>query len=62
MMIIGFPRAALIALIKRKRVFITPNGSTVIEPFNKLVVIAEDAESLKLVHECLYYQGKTSQT
>ena len=50
---LGFPRAALIALIKRKGVFITPNGSTVIEPFDKLVIIAENAESLKLVYECL---------
>jgi cell volume regulation protein A len=50
---LGFPRAALIALIKRKGVFITPNGSTVIEPYDKLVIIAENAESLKLVHECL---------
>ncbi len=50
---IGFPRAALIALIKRKGSFITPNGSTVIEPHDTLVIIAENAESLKLVHECL---------
>jgi cell volume regulation protein A len=50
---LGFPRAALIALIKRRGVFITPNGSTVIEPYDKLVIIAENAESLKLVHECL---------
>ena len=59
---LGFPRAALIALIKRKGVFVTPNGSTVIEPFDKLVIIAENAESLRLVHECLDYQGKASQT
>jgi len=50
---IGFPRAALIALIKRKGKFITPNGSTLIEPNDTLVIIAESAESLKLVHECL---------
>jgi cell volume regulation protein A len=50
---LGFPRAALIALIKRKGVFITPNGSTVIEPGDKLVIIAENAESLSLVHKCL---------
>jgi cell volume regulation protein A len=50
---IGFPRAALIALIKRKGRFITPNGSTVIEPNDTLVIIAENTESLRLVHECL---------
>ena len=55
---LGFPRAALIALIKRKGVFITPNGSTVIEPNDTLVIIAENAESLKKVHECLDYQEK----
>lgn len=59
---LGFPRAALIALIKRKGVFITPNGSTVIEPFDKLVIIAENVESLKLVYECLDHQGKTSES
>lgn len=50
---IGFPRAALIALINRRGVFITPNRSTIIEQGDKLVIIAENAESLKLVHECL---------
>lgn len=57
---LGFPRAALIALIKRNGVFVTPNGSTVIKPFDKLVIIAENAESLKLVHECLEHRGKAS--
>ncbi len=51
---IGFPRAALIALIKRNGTFITPNGSTVIEPNDILVIIAENSESLKQVRECLY--------
>ena len=55
---LGFPRAALIALVKRKGNFITPNGSTVIEPYDKLVIIAENAESLKRVHECLDFQDK----
>jgi cell volume regulation protein A len=55
---LGFPRAALIALIKRKGSFITPNGSTMIEPYDKLVIIAENAESLKQVHECLDYKEK----
>lgn len=51
---LGFPRAALIALIKRNGTFITPNGSTVIEPNDILVIIAENSDSLKQVHECLY--------
>jgi potassium/hydrogen antiporter len=55
---IGFPRAALIALIKRRGRFITPNGSTVIEPNDTLVIIAENTESLRLVHECLDIKEK----
>lgn len=50
---LGFPRAALIVIIKREGRFITPNGSTVIEPGDRLVIIAETTESLKTVHECL---------
>ncbi|HPA87704.1 MAG TPA: potassium/proton antiporter [Bacteroidales bacterium] len=50
---LGFPRAALIALIKRKGRFVTPNGSTVIEPDDILVILAENAESLRQVHEVL---------
>jgi len=55
---LGFPRAALIAIIKRKGIFITPNGFTIIEPNDKLVIIAENSESLRLVHKCLDYQEK----
>ncbi len=55
---IGFPRAALIALIKRKGRFITPNGSTVIEPNDILVIIAENTESLRNVYECLNINEK----
>ncbi|MDP4222844.1 MAG: potassium/proton antiporter [Bacteroidota bacterium] len=50
---LGFPRAALIAIIKRNGVFITPNGTTVIKPGDKLVVIAENSESLSRVHKVL---------
>jgi cell volume regulation protein A len=50
---LGFPRAALIALIKRKGSFVTPNGSTVIEPGDVLVIVAENAESLRMAHEVL---------
>jgi potassium/hydrogen antiporter len=50
---IGFPRTALIALIKRKGSFITPNGSTVLQPDDILVIIAENADILKLVHTSL---------
>jgi cell volume regulation protein A len=50
---LGFPRAAIIALIKRHGKFITPNGSTVLEPDDILVIVAENADSLKKVRETL---------
>ncbi|MGB8490926.1 MAG: potassium/proton antiporter [Bacteroidales bacterium] len=50
---LGFPRAALIALIKRSGKYITPNGSTILESGDTLVIIAENAESLMLVNKCL---------
>ncbi len=50
---LGFPRAALIAIIKRNGVFITPNGTTVIEPGDKLVIIAENSDILSKVHSVL---------
>lgn len=43
---IGFPEAALIVMIKRGDMFITPNGNTVIEPYDKLMILAETEESL----------------
>jgi cell volume regulation protein A len=50
---LGFPRTAIIAVIKRKGKYITPNGSTVLEPNDKLVILAENAESLALVNSCI---------
>lgn len=50
---LGFPRSAIIAVIKRKGKFITPNGSTVLEPNDKLVILAENAESLSMVNSCI---------
>jgi len=49
---LGFPRSAIIAVIKRKGKYITPNGSTVLEPDDKLVILAENPESLKQVNDC----------
>ncbi len=50
---LGFPRSAIIAVIKRRGKFITPNGSTVLEPKDILVILAESAESLILVKKCI---------
>ncbi|MGQ7868657.1 potassium/proton antiporter [Sunxiuqinia sp. sy24] len=48
-----FPRAALIAMINRGTEFLTPNGATIIAPKDKLIVLADDQESMNLVYECL---------
>lgn len=48
-----FPRTALIAMINRGQEYLTPNGSTIIEPGDRLVVLADDRESMNLVYECL---------
>lgn len=50
---INFPESATIALIKRNNEYITPNGSTIIEGGDALVVLATDADGLGEVGECL---------
>jgi len=48
-----FPRGAIIAMISRGNKFLTPNGTTVIEPDDMLIVLTEDKESLKGVYKSL---------
>jgi potassium/hydrogen antiporter len=43
---LNFPKTALIVMIKREGKFITPNGHTVIEPHDVLMMLAETRESL----------------
>jgi potassium/hydrogen antiporter len=50
---IGFPKNAIIAMIKRNGEFITPNGNTTIEKNDQLIVLAEDEISLKNVYLAL---------
>jgi len=50
---IGFPKAALIVLINRKGKYITPNGATIIEENDHLLVMADDKFSLKKFEEVL---------
>lgn len=49
---LGLPKTSLIAFIKRNGKYITPNGSTVIEGNDKLVVLTEDKGTLEKVFEC----------
>jgi cell volume regulation protein A len=50
---LGFPGTTLIVMIQRNDKFITPNGSTVIEPGDILFVLSENEESLKDVYASL---------
>jgi cell volume regulation protein A len=48
-----FPKTALISMIKRNGKFITPNGSTVLQAGDVLLVISETKSALKHVYESL---------
>lgn len=50
---IGFPRNAIIAMIKRGDSYITPNGSTKIEASDTLIVLADRAEIFEEVYKIL---------
>jgi potassium/hydrogen antiporter len=50
---IGFPKNAIIAMIKREGEYITPNGTTTIEKNDQLIVLAESEISLKNVYLAL---------
>ena len=53
---LGFPKTAIIAMIKREGKYITPNGSTVLQPFDMLIVLAENEESMDEVYDTLEIQ------
>ncbi|MCK0158468.1 potassium/proton antiporter [Cellulophaga sp. F20128] len=50
---LGFPKNAIIAMIKRNDKFLTPNGSTVIEAKDTLVVLSESIAGINSVNDCL---------
>lgn len=56
---LGFPKNSIIAMIKRNNRYITPNGSTVIEPNDVLLVLSDNEESIEQVNLCLF-QGEKS--
>lgn len=51
---LGFPRKAIIAMISRNGKFLTPNGSTIIEPHDTLIILLEDKSGMDGVLESLY--------
>ncbi len=48
-----FPPSAIIAMIKRGKNYITPNGSTIIENNDVLVVLCNQQNGMQEVQECL---------
>lgn len=50
---LGLPQTVHISFILRDKNYITPNGSTIIEPRDKLFVLAENKDSLSDFFECL---------
>jgi len=50
---LGFPKNAIIAMIKRDDSYITPNGSTVIETDDTLIVLADRASIFEQVYRAL---------
>ena len=48
-----FPRSAIIAMIKRGEAYITPNGSTVIEAGDVLIVLSDKQDGIRQVYESL---------
>lgn len=50
---LAFPKNAIIAMIKRNDKYIAPNGSTIIEPNDILLVLSDNEEGFEEVNECL---------
>ena len=53
-----FPRTALIAMINRNQEYLTPNGSTVIEPNDILIILADNQQAMNEVYEKLQTSAK----
>jgi cell volume regulation protein A len=49
---LGFPRSAFIMMIKRNEGYITPNGSTMLEEKDKLLILTHDTKTLDDVNAC----------
>lgn len=50
---LGLPKTTLISIIQRDNKFITPNGSTILKPNDKLFILSENKEDLNEVFNCL---------
>lgn len=50
---LNFPKTAIIAMIKRGDKYITPNGASVIEGGDNLVILSDNSQSILQATECL---------
>ncbi len=50
---VGFPNTATISVIKRNGKYLTPNGFTVLEEGDTLLILAESKKALRAVYGCL---------
>ncbi|MDB5262630.1 MAG: antiporter [Adhaeribacter sp.] len=50
---LGFPSSTLITMLERDGQFITPNGSTVLEPLDKLIILSDNQEGITKAISCL---------
>lgn len=50
---LNFPKDAIIAMIERSGKFLTPNGTTVIQAGDTLVVLSENESGIQNVYEWL---------
>ena len=51
---LGFPKNAIITMIKRDDKYITPNGSTVINLNDALIILYDKPEGLEKIKESLF--------
>lgn len=59
---LNFPRSAFIVMIKRDDVYLRPGGSTVIQPNDTLMVLADREEDFIQVHERLHKPASSTTT
>jgi cell volume regulation protein A len=50
---LNFPKNAIIAMIERDDNYLIPNGSTILEVNDKIVVLTDKIENIKDVYACL---------
>ena len=58
---LALPKTTFISIIQRNGKYITPNGSTVIEPADRLFILSENSNDLKGVYNCLGLRSEQSE-